>query len=330
MPKPLSKRGKVLESLLAKRIVMMDGAMGTMIQRYKLEENDFREGYFEDSKIDLKGNNDLLSITRPEIIKEIHKKYLESGSDIIETNTFSGTTIAQADYELEHAVRQINVESAKIAKEVANEFMKENPGREVFVAGALGPTNRTASLSPDVNRPEYRAVSFMELADAYYDQIEALVEGGVDILLPETTFDTLNLKAAIYAIEKFFEDKEERLPVMLSVTITDASGRTLSGQTIEAFWYSVMHARPLSVGINCALGAKDMLPYIEDGTIHGAVAQKSYLEIFLAFHMMHWQNTDALKVLPDWKAAGINPLPERVETGVMPITASNVAQFKHV
>ena len=237
--------------------------MGTMIQRYKLEENDFREGHFEDSEIDLKGNNDLLSITRPEIIKEIHRKYLEAGSDIIETNTFSGTTIAQADYKLESAVRAINIESAKIAKEVAVEFMKENPGREVFVAGALGPTNRTASISPDVNRPEYRAVSFMELADAYYDQIEALVEGGVDILLPETTFDTLNLKAAIYAIEKFFEGKDKRLPVMLSVTITDASGRTLSGQTIEAFWYSVMHAKPLSVGINCALGAKDMLPYME-------------------------------------------------------------------
>ena len=237
--------------------------MGTMIQRYKLEENDFREGHFEDSEIDLKGNNDLLSITRPQIIKEIHRKYLEAGSDIIETNTFSGTTIAQADYKLEHAVRDINIESAKIAKEVAQEFMAANPGREVFVAGALGPTNRTASISPDVNRPEYRAVSFMELADAYYDQIEALVEGGVDILLPETTFDTLNLKAAIYAIEKYFEDKDERLPVMLSVTITDASGRTLSGQTIEAFWYSVMHAKPLSVGINCALGARDMLPYME-------------------------------------------------------------------
>ena len=204
--------------------------MGTMIQRYKLEEKDFRDGFFEDSQIDLKGNNDLLSITRPEIIKEIHKKYLESGADIIETNTFSGTTIAQADYKLEHAVRQINVESAKIAKEVANEFMKENKGREVFVAGALGPTNRTASISPDVNRPEYRAVSFMELADAYYDQIEALVEGGVDILLPETTFRYFKPKGCYLRHREVFEDKEERLPVMLSVTITDASGRTLSGQ----------------------------------------------------------------------------------------------------
>ena len=238
--------------------------MGTMIQQYKLSESDFRNDGLASCKKELKGNNDLLSITRPDIIKEIHKKYLAAGSDIIGTNTFSATTIAQADYDLEHMAYDLNVQSAKIAKEACKEFMAENPGRECFVAGAIGPTNKTASISPDVEDPSARGVTYDQLVETYYEQIKGLVDGGADILLPETTFDTLNLKAAIFAIDKFFSDTGITLPVMLSVTITDASGRTLSGQTIEAFWHSVAHAKPLSVGINCALGASDMRQYIEE------------------------------------------------------------------
>lgn len=242
--------------------MILDGAMGTMVQQYKLEEKDFRGDVFPDHPIDLKGNNDLLVLTRPDVIKEIHLQYLEAGSDIIETNTFSGTQIAQADYKLEHIVYDLNKKAAELAKEAVTEY-KQKTGKQCYVAGALGPTNRTCSLSPDVNNPAYRAVTFDELVDTYFEQICALVDGGVDLLLPETVFDTLNLKAAIVAIDKYFEDKDYRLPVMLSVTITDASGRTLSGQTVEAFWYSVRQARPLSVGINCALGASEMRPYIE-------------------------------------------------------------------
>lgn len=258
-----NNNARLLE-LLKTKIVILDGAMGTMIQRYTLSEKDFRNDSLKDAKKELKGNNDLLSITRPDIIKEIHKKYLNAGSDIIGTNTFSATSIAQADYDLSHIAYELNVESAKLAKEACQEFMNENPGRVCFVAGAMGPTNKTASISPDVNDPGARGVTFDELVDAYYEQVKGLVDGGADILLPETTFDTLNLKAAIFAIDKYFSDNAVRLPVMLSVTITDQSGRTLSGQTIEAFWNSVAHASPLSVGINCALGASDMRPYIEE------------------------------------------------------------------
>ena len=253
-----------LEALAEKRIVFLDGAMGTMIQRHDLKEEDFRGDLFSDHPVDLKGNNDLLSLTRPDVIYEIHTKFFEAGCDIVETNTFSSTSIAQADYGLESWVRTLNVDSAKLAKKAASDFMEKNPQRSCFVAGALGPTNKTASMSPDVNDPSYRAVSFDQLVEAYREQTEALVEGGVDILLPETTFDTLNLKAAIYAIESFFDAHGERLPVMISVTITDRSGRTLSGQTVEAFWNSVRHAKPFSVGINCALGAEEMRPYIEE------------------------------------------------------------------
>lgn len=255
--------GHMLEDLLKERIVFLDGAMGTMIQRFKLKEEDFRNADLKEHPKDLQGNNDLLSLTRPDVIYDIHRQYLAAGADIIETNTFSGTRIAQADYGLEHLAYEINRSSAVLAKKAAVDFMSENPGRVAFVAGALGPTNRTASLSPDVNNPAFRAITFDELVKNYYEQVQGLVDGGVDILLPETTFDTLNLKAAIFAIEKFFKDKSIRLPVMLSVTITDASGRTLSGQTVEAFWNSVRHAKPLSVGINCALGAKEMRPYME-------------------------------------------------------------------
>ena len=259
---PGSKTMQELQNLLRSRIVFLDGAMGTMIQRYKLEEADFRGSLFADHPRDLKGNNDLLSLVRPDIVKDIHRQYLLAGADIVETNTFSATTVAQADYGLENAVFELNKRSAEIAREACAEIMRENPGRRCFVAGAIGPTNRTCSMSPDVNDPGFRAVTFDQLVDAYLEQIRGLAAGGVDLLLPETTFDTLNLKAAIFAIEKFGDESGARIPVMLSVTITDASGRTLSGQTIEAFWNSVRHARPLSVGINCALGALEMRPYV--------------------------------------------------------------------
>ena len=253
-----------LEDTLKEKILFLDGAMGTMIQRYKLEENDFRKGHFENHPNDLKGNNDLLVLTRPDVIHEIHTQYLKAGADIIETNTFSGTRLNQKEYGLEHIVHQLNVEAAKLAKKACLEFMAKNPGRKCYVAGAIGPTSRTLSMSPDVNNPAYRVTSFDEMVENYYEQAKSLIEGGADILLPETTFDTLNLKAAIFAIEKLQDENQVKYPLMLSVTITDASGRTLSGQTTEAFWHSVRHAKPLSVGINCALGAQEMRPYIEE------------------------------------------------------------------
>ncbi|MGB0290401.1 MAG: homocysteine S-methyltransferase family protein, partial [Opitutales bacterium] len=261
--KPLTAKGQQLAGLLEERIVFLDGAMGTMIQQHSLEEADFRDESLADAPGNLKGNNDLLSITRPEIIEEIHRDFLLAGSDIIETNTFSGTTIAQADYGLESRVRDINLHAAQLARKVADEIEAQE-GRPIFVAGAIGPTNRTASMSPDVNRPEYRATSYEELHQAYYEQVEALVEGGVDLLLPETVFDTLNLKACLHAIEDFFDTREERLPVIISVTITDQSGRTLSGQTVEACWNSIRYAKPLCVGLNCALGADLMRPFLQD------------------------------------------------------------------
>jgi 5-methyltetrahydrofolate--homocysteine methyltransferase len=252
-----------LRSLLSQRIVFMDGAMGTMIQQYKLEEEDFRGDRFPNPPVDLKGNNDLLSLTRPEIIEEIHYQYLKAGADIIETNTFSSTEIAQADYQLESIVNELNKESARIAKRACERVFKED-GRRCFVAGAMGPTNRTASMSPDVNNPAFRAVSFEELRKNYYDQAVALLEGGADILLPETTFDTLNLKAALFAIAQVKEERQQDIPLMISITITDQSGRTLSGQTVEACWNSIRHANPISIGINCALGAREMRPFMAD------------------------------------------------------------------
>lgn len=248
---------------IQKRILVLDGAMGTMLQEYKFSEEDFRGVRFKDFHVPLQGNNDLLSITQPEAIKEVHRKYFEAGADIIETNTFSGTTIAMADYELEELAYELNYESAKIAKEVAEEYTKKTPGQPRFVAGSIGPTNRTASLSPDVNRPEYRAVTFEELRIAYKEQVEALIDGGVDILLVETIFDTLNAKAALFAIEEVKEERNIDIPIMVSGTITDASGRTLSGQTVEAFLTSVSHIPLLSVGFNCALGAEQLQPYLK-------------------------------------------------------------------
>jgi 5-methyltetrahydrofolate--homocysteine methyltransferase len=252
-----------IRQLLQKRILLLDGAMGTMIQRYELQEEDFRNGELRDHPRPLKGNNDLLSLTRPDIIQAIHKEYFEAGSDIIETNTFSGTTIAQADYGLEHLVYNINFESARIAKAAADEYTKADPEKPRYVAGAIGPTNRTASLSPDVNDPGFRAVSFNELRIAYKDQAKALIEGGVDILLVETVFDTLNAKAALFGIMELYDELGKELPIMVSGTITDASGRTLSGQTTEAFLISMQHAPLLSIGLNCALGASAMRPYLQ-------------------------------------------------------------------
>jgi 5-methyltetrahydrofolate--homocysteine methyltransferase len=248
---------------LKKRILVLDGAMGTMIQRYTLDEFDFRKGWFENHPSSLKGNNDLLSLTRPEIIQQIHREYLEAGADIIETNTFSGTWIAQADYGLENAVYDINFHGAKIAREVADEFTKLTPNKPRFVAGSIGPTNRTASISPDVNDPGFRGITFDELVNAYTAQTEALLDGGCDLLLVETVFDTLNAKAALFAIDEVFEKRNVRVPIMVSGTITDQSGRTLTGQTTDAFLVSVQHMPLLSIGLNCALGANMMRPYLQ-------------------------------------------------------------------
>ncbi len=252
-----------IEEILKERILVIDGAMGTMIQRHILTEEDFRGDRFKDHKYTLKGNNDLLSITRPDIIKDIHRQYFEAGADIAETNTFSGTTIAQADYHLEDAVYDLNYQSARIAREVADEFTKREPHKPRFVAGAMGPTNKTASLSPDVNNPGYRAITFDQLVDAFKQQAQALVDGGVDMLLLETIIDTLNVKAALFAIQELFDEIGKRIPIMVSGTITDASGRTLSGQTTEAFLISVSHVPLLSIGLNCALGASMLRPYLQ-------------------------------------------------------------------
>ncbi|MBF8149810.1 homocysteine S-methyltransferase family protein [Winogradskyella sp. F6397] len=248
---------------LQKRILVLDGAMGTMLQQYNFSEEDFRGERFKDYPSPLKGNNDLLSLTQPKAIAEVHAKYFESGADIVETNTFSGTTIAMADYDMEDLVYELNYESARIAKEVAEKFTKENPEKPRFIAGSIGPTNKTASLSPDVSRPEYRAITFDELRIAYKQQVEALIDGGVDLLLVETIFDTLNAKAALFAIEEVKEERHIDIPIMVSGTITDASGRTLSGQTVEAFLTSISHIPLLSVGFNCALGAEQLKPYLQ-------------------------------------------------------------------
>lgn len=252
-----------IRELLEERILVLDGAMGTMIQRHPLEEADFRGEAFKNHQSDLKGNNDLLSITQPDIIKSIHREYYKAGADIAETNTFSSTTIAQADYHLEEAVYELNYQSAKIAREVADEFTASEPDKPRFVAGAMGPTNKTASISPDVNNPGFRGISFDGLAEAYKQQAGALIDGGVDMLLVETVFDTLNAKAALFGISELFQETGKEIPVMVSGTITDASGRTLSGQTASAFLISLEHMPLLSIGLNCALGAKELRPYLQ-------------------------------------------------------------------
>lgn len=255
-----------LKNLLEKRIAIIDGAMGTMIQRYGLQEADYRGERFKDWASDLKGNNDLLCLTQPQIIQEIHQQYLEAGADIIETNTFNAQAISLEDYNMQSLAYEINLTAAKIARSAVDNHIANSqlPAANCFVAGAIGPMNKTLSLSPDVNQPGFRAVSFDQVTNAYYEQIKGLADGGADILLVETIFDTLNAKAAIFAIKKYFRDHKMELPVMISGTITDASGRTLSGQTLEAFYISVEHANPVSVGLNCALGAEQMRPHIED------------------------------------------------------------------
>ena len=255
-------RAAALPDILRQRLVILDGAMGTMIQRFKLTEAQYRGERFADFHRDVKGNNELLSLTRPDVIRDIHEKYLAAGADLIETNTFGATSIAQADYDMAHLAREMNVESAKLARAACDKY--STPDHPRFVAGALGPTPKTASISPDVNDPGARNVDFEALRAAYYEQVEGLVEGGADVLLVETIFDTLNAKAALFAIDEFFEKSGERLPIMISGTVTDASGRVLSGQTVTAFWYSVRHAQPLSIGLNCALGATLMRPYIQE------------------------------------------------------------------
>jgi 5-methyltetrahydrofolate--homocysteine methyltransferase len=259
---PTYTRGAALAAVLRQRIAIIDGAMGTMIQRYKLGEADFRSTRFADHGKDLKGNNDLLVLTRPDVIGEIHRQYLAAGADLIETNTFGATSVAQEDYDLGHIAREMNVAAARIAREAADAY--STPDKPRFVAGALGPTPRTASISPDVNDPGARNTSFDQLRDAYREQAEGLLEGGCDLFLVETIFDTLNAKAAIFALDELMEDSGERLPVVISGTVTDASGRILSGQTVAAFWHSVRHAKPLAIGLNCALGAAVMRPYIEE------------------------------------------------------------------
>ena len=275
-------RVAALEAALASRILIIDGAMGTMIQRHELQEADYRgerfaqgydalfaaDGHAHGAGCgceghDQRGNNDLLSLTRPGIIRGIHREYLEAGADLVETKTFNSTSISLADYRLQHLVRELNREGARLAREECDAIEARDPAKPRFVIGVLGPTSRTASLSPDVNRPGFRAISFDELAEAYREAARGLVEGGADILMVETVFDTLNAKAALFAIDDVFEELGERLPVMVSGTITDASGRTLSGQTAEAFWYSLRHAQPLAIGLNCALGAKDLRQHID-------------------------------------------------------------------
>lgn len=252
-----------IEDLLQQKILILDGAMGTMLQEYKFSENDFRGDRFKDWPVSLKGNNDLLSLTQPHAIAEIHRKYFLAGADIVETNTFSATSIAMADYRMETLAYELNLESAKIARKVADEVTSENTEKPRFVAGAIGPTNKTASMSPDVNDPGFRAISFSQLYKAYKEQARGLIEGGVDVLLVETVFDTLNAKAALFAIDELKEELKVEIPVMISGTITDASGRTLSGQTAEAFLISVSHIPLMSVGFNCALGAKQLTPHLE-------------------------------------------------------------------
>ena len=294
-----------LRKLLDDRILIIDGAMGTMIQRFRLEEKDYRGERFKEWHMDVKGNNDLLCLTQPQIIKEIHQQYLQAGANILETNTFNSQVISLADYDMSSLAYEINVAAAKIAKEAISELQLSHD--EYFVAGAIGPMNKTLSLSPDVNNPGYRAVTFDEVADAYYEQISGLVDGGVDILLIETIFDTLNAKAAIYAVNKYFRDtKKEKLPVMISGTITDASGRTLSGQTLEAFYISVMHANPLSIGLNCALGADQMRPHIEELSQIAACYVSSYPNAGLPNAMGEYDESPehTASVIAEWAKEG--------------------------
>jgi 5-methyltetrahydrofolate--homocysteine methyltransferase len=298
-----------IRELLEKRILIIDGAMGTMIQRYKLAEADYRGERFKNWASDLKGNNDLLCLTNPEIIKAIHKEYLEAGADIVETNTFNAQRVSLADYQMQDLAFELNVAAAKIARDAVNEFKASGKSSQdgPFVAGAIGPMNKTLSLSPDVNNPGFRSLTFDEAMSAYYEQVKGLVEGGVDLLLIETIFDTLNAKAAIFAIKKYFRDiKQQPLPIMISGTITDASGRTLSGQTLEAFYTSVMHAKPLSIGLNCALGAKEMRPHIEELSSISACYTSAYPNAGLPNAMGEYDEhpADTAHFIEEWAKEG--------------------------
>jgi len=284
----------MIKEILEKRILVLDGAMGTMLQAYNFQEEDFRTDALANHDMPLKGNNDMLSLSQPQAIKAVHRAFLEAGADIIETNTFSGTSIAQADYGLEHLVYEINKQSAIIAKEVADEITAQNPDKPRLVAGALGPTNKTASISPDVNRPDFRGVDFDTLRLAYREQAQALIDGGVDILLVETVFDTLNAKAALFAIQELKEELNLSIPVMLSGTITDASGRTLTGQTPEAFYISLAHFDLLSVGLNCALGAKQMVPSLDRLASIAEIAVSAYPNAGLPNAMGEYDETPHL------------------------------------
>ncbi|HEY6978619.1 MAG TPA: homocysteine S-methyltransferase family protein [Chitinophagaceae bacterium] len=319
---------KTIENCLEERIMIIDGAMGTMIQRYKLTEEDYRGERFKNWHSDVKGNNDLLCITQPQIVEEIHKQYLEAGADIIETNTFNAQRVSLADYNMQELAFEINFTAAQIAKKAADEFTKKDPSKPRFVAGAMGPMNKTLSLSPDVNNPGFRAVTFDEVASAYYEQVKGLVEGGSDVLLVETIFDTLNAKAAIYAIKKYFRDtasskssngegfnssnisllgeQKGALPIMISGTITDASGRTLSGQTLEAFYISVKHAKPLCIGLNCALGAKEMRNHIEELSQIAECYTSAYPNAGLPNAMGEYdeQPADTAHYLEEWAREG--------------------------
>jgi 5-methyltetrahydrofolate--homocysteine methyltransferase len=300
---------KTIQECLNERILIIDGAMGTMIQQYKLEEKDYRGERFKDWHKDVKGNNDLLSLTQPQIIQAIHKAYLEAGADIIETNTFSSTSIAQADYDMQSLAYELNVAAAQCARKAIDDFnaTSKQTNNCKFIAGAIGPLNKTLSLSPDVNNPGFRTVTFDQVADAYYEQIKGLVDGGVDLLLIETIFDTLNAKAAIFAIKKYFSDtKKPELPIMISGTITDASGRTLSGQTLEAFYISISHANPLSVGLNCALGAKEMRAHIEELSEIAGCYTSAYPNAGLpnAFGEYDEQPEDTAHIIEEWAQQG--------------------------
>jgi 5-methyltetrahydrofolate--homocysteine methyltransferase len=298
---------KTLQECLKERILIIDGAMGTMIQRHNPTEATYRGERFKDWPLDVKNNADMLNLTQPQIIESIHREYLEAGADIIETNTFAATFIAQEDFKLEEYVHEINVAGAKIARKAADEYTAKDPNKPRFVAGAIGPLNKTLSLSPDVNNPGFRAVTFDTVAKAYTEQIKALIEGGVDILLIETIFDTLNAKAAIYAAKKYFrENNIAELPIMISGTITDASGRTLSGQTLEAFYVSVMHANPLSVGLNCALGASEMRPHIEELSQIAGCYTSAYPNAGLpnAFGEYDEQPHETAHIIEEWAKEG--------------------------
>lgn len=297
----------IIQDLLKKRILIIDGAMGTMIQRHKLQEADYRGERFKDWPSDVKGNNDLLVLTQPQIIEGIHREYLDAGADIIETNTFNSQRISLADYHMEDLSYDLNVAAARIAKKAAAEYTARNPDKPRFVAGAIGPMSKTLSLSPDVNNPGFRSVTFDEVSSAYYEQVKGLVDGGADLLLVETIFDTLNAKAAIFAIKKYFrESQQPELPILISGTITDASGRTLSGQTLEAFYVSVMHARPLSIGLNCALGAAEMRPHIEELSQIAACFTSAYPNAGLPNTMGEYdeQPEQTAHFIEEWAANG--------------------------